>query len=466
MKKLLKYLGTLYNDKETLLQHAVIHLSENNYPADGDAQWEIDAAIDKMKKVVISPPLPPKKKDPKSYAERDNFVSKWITQTDFKKAMESAFASSSGSDTGTSAGAGASNLAGSDSGSFGFSNPDSCSLSLGLPIPVPSGTSIRSLGTSVASIANSPGSSSGYAPFSSGSSIASDQNDDEKTSKFVQNSFDGSPDSVKHLGAESATNTSDEKNLKPFCQVIPPESNNKSNIRQSAGSYPLSGQNTTIEKSRIGKSVDLNQAGIKNSDVQESLEMEVDFGGGSDIDTQKFYIASQRAKLTRERKQALKALARYNELEAQRTAASRDDNKTKDNVNKLKKDNAGGKSGSPGLFTTDGALKTDVKPKSMVSDRNDLSAIKLLNIGTSVNRSKGISADPDQTNPTCYTVIPSDSYTVCHSIRLLHCHSIRLLYCLSFHQTATLFVIPLDCHTICHSIRLLHFLSFHQTATL
>ena len=173
---------------------------------DGDSQWEIDAAIDSLKKVVITPTGVdiPKRKEHKSSGERDNFVSNWISQSDFQKALDTVAPSTpSGSKETTgndsvlseSGGAGAT----ADSRLFGFSNPDTLTVPLGLPL-VPSGTSIRSLGTSIASIANSPPAS----PLSWHSSSASSEdffgNSPNRITDVVGISSDTSPDSVKHSG--------------------------------------------------------------------------------------------------------------------------------------------------------------------------------------------------------------------------------------------------------------------------
>ena len=200
VKKLLKYLSDRFSNKETILQHAVTFLSDHPYPMDGDSQWEIDAAIDSLKKVVITPTGVdiPKRKDSKSSGERDNFVSNWISQSDFQKSLDTGGPSTPSSfDTidildSESASTGATG----DSRLFGFSNPETLTVPLGLPL-VPSGTSVRSLGTSVASIVNSPPAS----PCSWHGSLSSSDDlfgsSPNRTTEVVGISSDTSPESVK-----------------------------------------------------------------------------------------------------------------------------------------------------------------------------------------------------------------------------------------------------------------------------
>ena len=185
-----------------MLQHAVTYLSDHSYPTDGDSQWEIDAAIDSLRRVVITPTDKnvPRKKEPKSNTERDTFVSNWITQSDFKKAMEMVSAGTVGADIS----AGLPDPSALGLSLFGLSTSNASNFTLGPPVTV-SGTSLRSgrnsLGTSVASIVNSPCTS---IHDSSDSSIASVENSAAKNSQLVGNSSESSLDSVKHLGGANA----------------------------------------------------------------------------------------------------------------------------------------------------------------------------------------------------------------------------------------------------------------------
>lgn len=350
-----------FGDKETILQHAVTYLSDHTYPTDGDSQWEIDAAIDSLKNVVITPVGRDIPKQKVHKPSKDSFVSNWITQSDFKKAMESVTA---GLSTDGESGASESSDSGVSSRLFGFSNPDTLNVNLGLHM-LSSGTSVRSLGTSVASIRDSPRSTSPLSlQDSSGSSVGYVGNSPERASELVGNSSDTSVDSVKHLGGSSVINLHGELDFSPFHEEVKgPKQTTTSGHTSASDQFklrlpnfltsPSTQTSSTVNTSASGSI----QAPSYTDKYQDSSEMEVET---KDIPTPSQKITDDfTEKLRKDQEQFKKAVAAYKKLEA-KTAA-------KNEKNKLKKDSVGGQTSS-GQLSTDGTLRLgDVRPKVTVS---------------------------------------------------------------------------------------------------
>ena len=353
---------------------------------DGDSQWEIDAAIDSLKKVVITPTGIdiPKHKEHKSSGDRDSFVSNWISQSDFKKALDTVMPSSSlgGNNGNSDGGASESGGAGADADSrlFGFSNPQTLNINLGLPL-VPSGTSVRSLGTSIASIANSPPASPLSGRSSSGGS--SDDlfgNSPNRISELIGFSSDTSPDSVKQSGAGASSTAkmsdTDKKDVilqKSLFKVMGAEYLNKSPIvgatgTSGRGNQEFSRPSLEQKSDRINPSTNRNtnerSQVLEKAALQEALYASIK-PEHSEMEVEAVDSPAVRPKSTdrfkRDQEQFKRAVANYRRLEAKKKAA-------KNGQNTMIKDGAGGKAVSSSSLVTEGTLRMgDIRPKVTVS---------------------------------------------------------------------------------------------------